>query len=92
MINAGRYSLEREGQRVARSAFSIWWPGKAALVKGWGAASSKVPRPGGLDLFRAHTRSQCGSGRRGGGSGDEEVVPGTCPGRVPCMPVVPASS
>ena len=29
------------------SAFSIGWPGKAALVEGWGAASSKVPRPGG---------------------------------------------
>lgn len=28
------------------SAFPIGWPGKAALVKGWGAASSKVPRPG----------------------------------------------
>ena len=31
---------------MTRSAFSIRWPGKAALVKGWGAASSKVPRPG----------------------------------------------
>lgn len=32
---------------LTRGAFSIGWPGKAALAEGWGAASSKVPRPGG---------------------------------------------
>ena len=84
---------EREGKRVDQECF--FHPvaaRKGCLGGGVGAASSKVPRPGGTGPVQGTYLKPVRLREAGQGPWGEEVVHGPHPGRVPCMPVVPASS